>query len=663
MRLKCYAICAYALMLHLSVRCVSKSEDLFDPRLYTHNVDTSEREHLINYLGMTYDIIRGNPLGDPLYGVDMGYRRYVLRDKLNTRSDQQGEESERPLREDKSGNDYGLSYTATKRTNAKCSSRKEIHIINGLDDINKIYKSYKFEAQYDIHPFNASNYYKMLVERINKGDSIILQKEICVKYFVSLLEGSDDMLDPFFLNMLGELGKNYQNIGGDKYKCDLQSYRNNKYSEDCLKTVTPWMTFFNLYGTHFISGVYYGGRVINNLFVENDYLTKGDRKIRLYKKRLNPFGGARRGGLHRGILFFGSVISSEKVRHIAQRIVMVEGGGDAEVGAPPMQTGEDILHGRKNDITKISHKKWKNSIKGSSARPVKLILKPFSDFIKLADEKNAYYKALEFYSNLTYTNYNPYPFHLNRSEEDLDKMHIKRWHQYIDKNTNFNVTPKCKKGEKILSGFIITNKKRLYDENNVMHLCPLSRECSSGMNIESDKSFEFGWVLCSRENVQEIHQMKKLVQGNNTVITCPTNMKIGFGFSLTMQKGVHTNMHIEPCRSNVASCGLPTKVGENPHGFLWINCLPSNKRLLLETLESKSFSEKMHLNDNTLVRLECSRGKFIIAGFAVDYTASSMDDYLICPVGSSACELKIRVQQVRTQEVHVPIIFIVCSSL
>ncbi|EUD67017.1 hypothetical protein C922_02601 [Plasmodium inui San Antonio 1] len=662
MGLKCYAICACALMLRLSVGCISKSEDLFNPRLYTHNVDTSEKEHLINYLGMTYDIIRGNPLGDPLYAVDMGYRRYVLRNKLSTGNDKEGEESEHSLREDQRGHQDSLSYTASKRTNVKCSSGKEIHIINGLEDINKEYKSYKSEDQYDIHPFNASNYYKMLVGRINKGDSIILKKEICVKYLVSLSERRDDMLEPFFLNMLDELGKNYQNIGGDKYKCDLQSYRNNKYSEDCLKTVTPWMTFFNLYGTHFISGVYYGGRVINNLFIENDYVTKGDRKIRLYTKRLNPFRGARRGGHHRGILFFGSVISSEKVRHIAERIVMVEGGGEAEVSSPA-QTGEDNPHRRKNGITNISHKEWKNSIKGSSAKPLKLILIPFSDFIASADGRHAYYKALEFYSNLTYATYNPYPFQLNRSEQDLYKMHIKRWNQYIDKNTNFNVTPKCKTGEKILSGFIITNKKRLYDDNNVMHVCPLSGECSSGINIESDKSFEFGWVLCSRENLQEIHQMKKLVQGNSTIITCPSKMKIGFGFSLTMQKGVHTSMNIEPCRSNVASCGLPPKVGENSHGFLWVNCLPSNKRLLLETLESKSFSKKMHLNDNTLVRLECSRGKFIIAGFAVDYTASSMDDYLICPVGSSACELKIRVQQVRSQEVHVPIIFIVCSSL
>ncbi|KJP89609.1 hypothetical protein AK88_00820 [Plasmodium fragile] len=661
MGLKCYVICACALMVHLSVRCVSKSEDLFNPRLYTHNVDTSEKEHLINYLGMTYDIIRGNPLGDPLYAVDMGYRRYVLRHKLSTGSDQDAEQSGHPVTEDQIGNQDGLSYTASTRTNVKCSSGKEIHIINGLDDINNVYKSYKFEAQYDIHPFNASNYYKMLVGRINKGDSIIMQKEICVKYMVSLSAGHD-MLDPFFLNMLSELGKNYQNIGGDKYKCDVQSYRNNKYSEDCLKTVTPWMTFFNLYGTHFISGVYYGARVINNLFVENDYLKKGGRKIRLYTKRLNPFGSASRRGHHRGILFFGSVISSDKVRHIAERIVMVQGGDEAEV-APPAHTGQDNPDGRQNGTTKISHKKWKNSIKGSSAKPVKLILIPFSDFIESADEKNAYYKALEFYSNLTYTNYNPYPFQLNRSEEDLDKMQIKRWNQYIDKNINFNVTPKCKTGEKILSGFIITNKKRLYDDNNVMHMCPLSRECSSGINIESDKSFEFGWVLCSREKLQEIHQMKKLVQGNKPVITCPSNMKIAFGFSLTMHKGVHTNMKIEPCKSNVASCGVPPEVGENSHGFLWVNCLPSNKRLLLETLESKSFSEKMHLNDNTLVRLECSRGKFIIAGFAVDYTASSMDDYLICPVGSSACELKIRVQQMRSQEVHVPIIFIVCSSL
>ncbi|GAW79713.1 perforin-like protein 5 [Plasmodium gonderi] len=692
MGLNCHTFCVCALMLQFSVYCISKSGGLFNPHAYTHNVEDLEKEHLTNSLGMTYDIISGNPVGDPLYTVDLGYRRYVLKDSLRTNKDEHTDENVNHSEKiDEKDNQNSVSYSAYKRAGIKCSNHHETKIINGLDDINEEYKSYEFPSQYDIHPFNASNYYKMLVRRINRGESILVQKDICSKYFVYLDEVKENMLDSFFLNMLRELGENYQSIGGDKYKCDLQFYRNNKYNENCLKTVTPWMTFFYLYGTHLISGVYYGGKVVNNLYIENDDIKSGDiksgdiksgdiksggiksgdiksgdiksggiksgdiksgrQKIRLYKKRMDPFNSTNNNTKNGGSLYFGSVITNEKIIHIAERNLMIDGGGE-----------EDDNYGKKNTI-KNSYKKWKNSISGKFAKPVKLILVPFADFIKSNDGKNAYYKALEFYSNLTYSNYNPYPFQLNKTEEDMYKMHIKKWNQYIDKNVNFNIFPKCKKGEKILSGFIITNKKKRYDNYDMMHMCPLSEECSSGINIESDKSFEFGWILCSRENVNEIHQIKKLVHGSKGVITCPTEMKIGFGFSLTMQKGIHANMTIEPCKSNVESCALDTKTSENSESFLWINCLPNKKKLLLQSLESKTFSEKMYLNDNTLVSLKCSKGNFIIAGFAVDYTSSNMEDYLICPLGSSTCDLKIRVNELKNQEMHFPIIYIVCSSL
>ncbi|CRG98890.1 perforin-like protein 5, putative [Plasmodium relictum] len=629
MGLKYSTLFFITLLIHSSMYNLS-NKNIFNTSFYSEDVENYEKKYFISYLGFSYDIIKGNPLGDPLFITDLGYKRFILKDKI---------ELDNNLINGENGNSNNISYTASKRVKIKCFQSKKPTIINELSDINNEYKSYKFPSQYEIHPFNASNYYKILAQRINRGDSIIIDKKICSKYFVSLVEVKNDNLDPFFLSMLNELGNIYQDIKGDKYKCDVKFYKRNKYNKKCLKAITPWITFFNLYGTHIVSGVYFGGRIINNLYVENENI-KNSSYIKLYKRRLNPFYSSNSN------LYFGSILSSEKIIYIKERNLILHGGNN-------------IIF--EKAIKKNSYKKWKDSIKGDLSKPVKLILIPFAEFIKSEGGKIAYYEALEFYSNLSYSNYNSHIFQLNKSEEDLYRMHIKKWDQYIDKNVNFNISSKCKTGDKIISGFIITNKKRNYGDNNTMHLCPSSNECSSGINIENDKSFEFGWIICSYENINEIKQIKKVVHGEGE-ITCPLHMKIGFGFSLTIQKFIRTNISIEPCESNKKRC-RNKNVDENSQSFLWINCFPNNKQKLLETLESKAYTERIYLNDTTVVSLKCSKGKFIIAGFAVDYISSSAPDYLICPIGSSFCDLKIRVEDMNNQEVHIPIIYIVCSSL
>ncbi|SBS81150.1 perforin-like protein 5, putative [Plasmodium ovale] len=636
----------------MTVYCISRAGDIFNPRFYKHPIEHSELNYLTSYLGMTYDIIKGNPLGDPLFAVDLGYTQYVLTDKLELSSDSAGEGSASSSIHDRNGSSgrrsgsSRASYIAGKSEGVKCSKFRETSVINELRDINEEYESYMSPPQYEIYPFNGSNYYKMLVERINRGDSIIVQKVICSKYFVSLQDFNANMLDSYFRKILNGLGDNSENLGDDKYTCDVRLYKSNKYDENCMRSITPWIVFFHLYGTHLVSGVYYGGKIIHNMYVENDYIKNGIRKIKLYKKRLNPFGRYN----EENNFHFGSVLSKEKIKYIRERNLMINGGEEVQYGKE-----KKIITGQNSQV------KWKNSIDGRLAKPIKLIFIPFADFIESDDGKITYYKALEFYSKLSFSSYNPYPFQLNKSEKDLYKMHITKWNQYIDKNVNFNVFPRCKEGEKIISGFIITNKKKLYDDNNIMHMCPSSGVCSSTINIEADKNFEFGWILCSQENWHEFHQMKKLLKGNGKIV-CPSKMKIGFGFSLTMQKGINTNIVIEPCKSNKKECIL-ANADDNSQSFLWINCLPRTKQLLLQTLESKTFSQIIYINENTLVSLKCSKGKYIIAGFAVDYTPSNVEDYLICPVGSDTCDLKIRVQQVNTQEVHAPIIYIVCSSL
>ncbi|SOV78535.1 perforin-like protein 5 [Plasmodium reichenowi] len=667
----------YAFALFCTLCCFSK-KDIFNPKLYTCDVEYKEREYFLKYLGMSYDIIKGNPWGDPIYGIDLGYRRNVL--KI------------RKVNSDNNIKDDIVKFKVGEASKIKCIDNIKENVIDNLCDINKEYeKSYSVSSiNDDIHPFNDSNYYKMLVKRINRGDSIIIEKKLCSKYFSSINDINKNDLDTFFLTTLNELGDNYQNIKDDTYKCSLQYYKMNnmnKYSENCLKTITPWISFFNMYGTHMISGVYYGGKIIHNLYFENNNLKKKDYKIRIYKRRLNPFGTINSN------LYFGSSLSREKIIYIRERNLIMDGG----VQINPYNINEINMEKKKKNIyvnnveknlydqnkkyrnyynfyelkdnvidvgKRNYYNSWKDTIEWEQAKPVKLNLVPLSEFINSEEGKSAYYMALEFYSNLSYSNYNPYLYVLNKSEKDIYIMDIKRnWEQYIDKNININVTPKCKNGDKILSGFILTNKKKSYEDNHIMHMCPSNTVCSSGINIESDKNFEFSWILCSKENRSEIHQIltKNTIQGNGKA-SCPSNMKIGFGFSLTFQKSINTNIKIEPCESNKRECKR-TNLGSSSQTYFWINCLPTNKNILLQTLESKTYSEKKYLNDHFVFSLKCSEGKYIIAGFAIDYIPSGVNDYLVCPVGSNKCDLKIHVMEKNIGEVHIPIMYIVCSSI
>ncbi|ETB56533.1 hypothetical protein YYC_05386 [Plasmodium yoelii 17X] len=668
----------------IAVYCILKSHGIYDQRSYNNDVDISDIKYLVNYLGMSYDIIKGNPMGDPLFTVDLGYKRYILKEKLwqnekdqkyednknrQDKANQEGGKYQNGIKESKekyktsTEHDNNIFFIAKQKENIKCIYNKKGKIIKKLKDIDDEYKSYKFPSLYKIHPFNSSNYYRMLVERIEKGYSIIIDKKICSKYFVALKNVDNSKLDPFFISMLNDLEKNYNNININKYKCGVHSYKKNKYDKNCLRTITPWITFFNLYGTHLVSEVYYGGKIINILYSDYYNNINDSEQVQIYKKRLNPFTS----GNKLGSFYFGSIISKKQsstnknqnndnmLTYIKEKNTIYDGGIDIK----EYKDGEGKVL-----MTNGIEEEWERTINGKYAKPIKLILRPFSDFIKTDDGKVAYYKALEYYSSITYFDYNKYPFEINKTESDLYKMSIKKWHQYIDKNMNLNISLKCENDEKIISGFIITNKKKLYNDSIVMHVCSSSDECSSGINIESDKSFEFGWILCGKHNLNEIYQIKKKATHENEQIICPSNMKIGFGFILTIQNSISSNMIIEPCVSGVNSCQSKQKnINESFQNFFWVNCLPISKQLFINTLESKALSQKMHIDKDILISLKCTPGKFIIFGFAIDYISSSLSHYLLCEVGSSECDLNIRVQQPNIQEMHIPIIYIVCSSI
>lgn len=268
---------------------------------------------------------------DPIYVIDLGYRRNVLK--------------KRKLNSDNNIKDDIVKFKVGEASKIKCIDTIKENVIDNLCDINKEYeRSYSVSSiNDDIHPFNDSNYYKMLVKRINRGDSIIIEKKLCSKYFSFINDINKNDLDTFFLTTLNELGDNYQNIKDDTYKCSLQYYKMNnmnKYSENCLKTITPWISFFNMYGTHVISGVYYGGKIIHNLYFENNNLKKKEYKIRMYKSRLNPFSTINSN------LYFGSSLSKEKIIYIRERNLIMDGG----VHINPYNINEVNMENKKKNI-------------------------------------------------------------------------------------------------------------------------------------------------------------------------------------------------------------------------------------------------------------------------------------------------------------------------
>ncbi|VWU48351.1 perforin-like protein 5 [Hepatocystis sp. ex Piliocolobus tephrosceles] len=665
MKLISYVICVFVLIIHLVVLChKKKKKNVLNRDLYNEDIGILESKYLTNYLGMSYDIIKGNPLGDPKFMIDIGYKKYILSNELELISDKKKNNNEIVNRTDNSSSNSGsdsssnsvsgsssnssnnsnIPYVTVQGGKLQCSTEEGKLIINDMSDIDKQYKSYKFLFKHDIHPFNASNYYKMLADRINRGDSTIIYEKQCVKYFASLKGFDVNNLNLFFFNMLNELGKNYQNVRSDTFVCNLELFKKNKYDENCLNTITPWINFFSFYGTHLVSGAYFGGKIIQNMFVESDNHKYGTYKKKIDENRLNPFFNNNN---FDNTLHFGSMISKEKIRYIVERNYILNGGDNS------------IKSENKNDLNK-SFSKWEKSIKGKLAKPIHLILIPFADFIESEEGKTSYYIALEFYSNLNYSNYNLYPYKQNVNENELYKKHIRNWNQVINKNVNINVSLTCSVGMNIISGFILTNKKTLNNNNNLLHLCTYN-DCSSKINLIADNNFEFGWILCSQDNINDYYQISKTVTGNEN-ITCPAKMKVGYGFYITIKEGINTNMIGTRCKSNKKKCQIKVS-NKNLKSLVWVNCISNKKKKLLKSLDSKIYSENLHLKKKKKVSLSCKHGSFIIAGFAVDYIPSRNNDYIVCSVGSPTCELDISVSESDTSEFHNPLIFIVCSSL
>lgn len=601
----------------------SEERELYKSDLYTESLSEAESKPFINYLGMTYDIITGNPYGDPKLVVDLGYKRYIF----------------------KQGEKFSNYYLSLKSKQLLCYYTKDPTIISNVKDLIKQEAHYKFDPQYDIHPFNGSNYYKLIMERLSQGDVVIVYKNICSKYFVTLKEGYKEYIDPFFLNLLNEVSEFYQNIKNEKSKCDVLLYKTDKHHEACFKTIKPWMSFFNLYGTHLITGGFFGGEIINNLFAQHYNFFEhslGYDKINLNRKRLNPFYKNEQN------LYYGSIIFNNKTIYLKEKQLRLYGGIDLS----------DI-----KGLEKDAYLKWKESIEGELAKPIRMILRPFSDFIDSEIGKVAYFEALEYYSNLFYSEYGTSSFEYKRTETDLYKAHIKNWKQTSEKNDNLNITLKCSsENENIIAGFIIAKVATQLGPEIHLHSCPFSYECKSYINISKKTDFEFGWALCtSKMAYHEMKQLKFDGVGNHE-LACPAKMKILFGFSFILKKEISDHLTIEPCTSNQRKC-VTTKADDSDHVSIWINCIPDLEIKFLSTVVTKSFTEKVKLQNDTTYNLMCPDGSFIISGFAVDFVPSERGEAHICAIGSSFCEFKVQVDSKKADETHVPVIVIACSSL
>lgn len=595
--------------------------EVYQSELYTEKLSKDEEKHFVGYMGMTYDIILGNPYGDPQLVVDLGFKRYVLKES-----------------------EPGESAVSFKSKEILCYYKKDPIVIRNIDDLNKEFTQYTFEPPYNIHPFNGSNYYKLINKRLNQGDVVIIYKNICSRYIVTLSDKYKEHIDPFFLKLLNEVSEFYQNIKSEKSKCDVHLYKRRRDDEECVKHIKPWISFFSLYGTHLVTGGYFGGEIINNLYAE-DYSVFGHGldlfKINLEKKRLNPFYK------NDSNVYFGTITLKDKTIYLKEKHLRMYGGIDFS---------------NQKGFERDSYYKWKESVEGKYAKPIRLLLTPFSDLIQSENGKTAYFEALEFYSNLTYFDYSSSTFKIDTTEKELYKMNIQQWTQITAKNENFNVILKCSsERENIISGFILTKVSTRSGSEMHLHLCPFGNECTSGINIQSDNNYEFGWALCTnRKMPSEMKQLKVKTKGN-AELSCPPQMKIAFGFSFVVKTDVEHHVLLEPCKSNQKKC-TSTKEVRDAQNLIWINCIPDDEEQFLQSIETKSLCKKVQLQEDASYSLNCPKGSFIISGFAVNF-APSDDEGHACSTGSSSCDLTVQVDKKNNNETHVPIIFIVCSSL
>ncbi|GBE62172.1 perforin PLP1, putative [Babesia ovata] len=501
----------------------------------------------IRYLGSGYDIVFGNPLGDPVIMVDPGYRDPVL--KLDWSEEYHNHD----------GANLKEPRGSWIRPELSCRQAETVDHVNTIEDYKKeLSVDAKISADIPFYfGFSASGGYKTFVKTLstNTTKNYIL-KTYCLKYVAGIQDFKSTQPMPSFKNDVDALPATF-----NSESCNMEVYRNDEDDKRCVDSVRPWIKFFQKYGTHYTTVIHLGGKVTNQIQMKKTdvaAIQKHGYNIDTYIKANSgiPF-------LNLGEASFNSSgdmqTQSTKNSYNTERSIIVIGGDVPTDGTD-----------------KVSMQEWTRSLY-RKPMPIKVNLDSLKTLIEDKEKKGIYDVALKYYSEL----YGISPdeiYAANGVQNGIATMAMGG--QVVTYEGYTAGSAVCPDNNVIMMGFAltVTRKRKLVfnDSYFVTSIapCPVGKEkcVASGPGPDSEVRV---WILCGKEPIPLLIQETAVSSNSAAVASCPADYTIAFGFGISLPKGMrisHTDSYA--CRSGQSSC---THTSSNKsHNAVWIACVEKN---------------------------------------------------------------------------------------
>ncbi|ANQ07329.1 Uncharacterized protein PCOAH_00016870 [Plasmodium coatneyi] len=493
------------------------------------------------YLGVGYDFIFGNPIGDPFLKVDPGYRDSIIK-----------------LTYPKSDLDYPDTYVNINpngsyvRNEISCNRSENESEISTMSEYTKelsvdasVSASYGFFGS-----FSASTGYTSVSNTISKKKfRLFMLKSYCFKYMASLSQYSQWKLSDQFVRAISLLPSYFNSLQHDDTYCTVEEFRNNRKTEKCGHSVESWMYFFKNFGTHVSTLIHLGGKITQQVKIsKNEYKAMSEKGLSVSVSASAGFG-----------LFKAKASTSTNSNEASN-----EESTNSSIEKETVIIGGTTIYDP-NDPKNFE--KWAKSIK-DNPMPIKGEYEPLSRILPIRLTK-VYEEALQFYISVNV------PLNLGQITNDEMKRYnvkdqLRKATKVFASGTGL-VVLECEEKKNFILGFSLsvpndfTVLKDFY-----MNTCDEdSDKCYSKM---SDNAYNYLFAMCNEEMIPFLEQKVKSGTGLLTLECSEKNQIILFGFGISvLNSNDPISIAIYPCKHGKPSCSMQGPTDQSAVG-LWVVC-------------------------------------------------------------------------------------------
>lgn len=520
------------------------------------------------YLGVGYDFIYGNPIGDPFLNVDPGYRDTIVK-----------------LTYPKSDTDYPDNFMNINpngsfiRNEISCTRSEKDTEISSMSAYSK---ELSVDASVSVSAFlfasfSASTGYQSTSSTISKNkDKIFMLKSYCFKYVASLSQYSQWKLTDQFKRAISLLPSYFNSLEEEGKFCHPLDFKEKGNEDLCGPSVAAWMNFFKNFGTHVSTIIHLGGKITQTLKIsKSEYKSMENQGLSVSVSASAKYAGI--GASASTDTNSSSSKDNENKKSSMEKDTVIIGG-------------VTIFDPNNPDDFEI----WAKSIK-KNAMPIKGEYEPLSRILPLRLVE-VYEQALEFYVYLST------PANVQAiSNDDASTLDLREYLKKAD--LVYTAGPglqmvQCDVNKNFILGFSISIPEDLEDLDDFSAAtCDADQDkCFSTMG--SKQMYSYLIALCSEEYFPFLEQKMKAERGQFLSLECSQKDQVilfGFGFSvLNSNAPVEIVMH--SCVYGKRTCSIQG-ITQKSQAALWIVCghvdtLNSKFKTVIERITKVNIQKK-----------------------------------------------------------------------